>query len=757
MTSAIQPPTFGTRTITSIKFFDYVRWVNASTDLAYEEPLGLPPVQRTALWTPRHILGLWDSLLHGMPIGTFYLLPSEGVRRSLFDEALPAGSTQSRRVGGYDLLDGQQRTRAMMLALRSPKAEGRCLWIDLAPRLQSRDRTIVLRLTTKSQPFGYDADGGKLSLGDRRAAREAFDGPIEGPAELKIYEDTSDRRAHDHELFDLQIRKSGRPPAPAKASGAATPLHELILLWEESKGVESGFKNSVCEKVAPEFDVRAALDNLVVAFRLLDNAEVAMLLVKQPTIDAAAAPDADWLLRLFERIGAGGVPLSNAERLYSIYKYHEPFIHDTVAAIERDPAVKRAMPPTDIVGTALRIASAEKPGDPAFNIPDTKVFAKEMASEVSSLRAELHKLIPLSAETATYEGLLKNALHLLFDIIVYDKEKNPQGIPRVMLVELSPELIQVMAYWVVLAKVAGTDLSDAHISSDAIRGEMIRLTLFWHLCCDRSEKAGRHLFRFLKGHDARLPFNMAAGTEFPGRKFYAILTGEMDHEPCAYRLMPPDTIAKFAKASFDKQWCSQQARFEKNEVDELGELAVPTRDLYKTWWFSGGKLLLWLQRAYLSKVFSAFDPSSARDEEKPYDLDHIQPKAAWNFSWKQRNARVQDQSLHESFGDGRFDLGDSIGNLRWIGSTENRGDGAEEVKEKLKLHRFAGETAVADPDPWMGSAFDIRPEAIETWIKASGEEDWTMERMQAFQYAVEKRTLWLYEQFWDTAGFAAWF
>ena len=291
-------------------------------------------------------------------------------------------------------------------------------------------------------------------MGDRRAAREAFD----GPAVLHVHENTSVRRAYDHELFDLQISKSGRPPVPAKTSGAAIPLNELILLWEKSEGVESGFKQSAREKVAAGFDisagldglVSAALDDLVVAFRKLDKAEIALLLVKQPTVDAAA-PDADWLLRLFERIGTGGVPLSNAERLYSIYKFHEPFIHDTVTAIEQDPAVRRSMPPTEIVGTALRIASAQKPVDPAFNIPDTKVFAKEMAGKASSLRAELHKLLPLSAETAIYEGLLKNTLHLLFEIIVYDKQMNPQGIPRVMLVELPSELLQVMTYWVVLS------------------------------------------------------------------------------------------------------------------------------------------------------------------------------------------------------------------------------------------------------------------------------------------------------------------
>ncbi len=44
---------------------------------------------------------------------------------------------------------------------------------------------------------------------------------------------------------------------------------------------------------------------------------------------------ADWLLRWFEKIGAGGTPLSSDERSYSIYKHYEPSIHDAVSAIQK--------------------------------------------------------------------------------------------------------------------------------------------------------------------------------------------------------------------------------------------------------------------------------------------------------------------------------------------------------------------------------------------------------------------------------------
>ena len=201
--------------------------------------------------------------------------------------------------------------------------------------------------------------------------------------------------------------------------------------------------------------------------------------------------------------------------------------------------------------------------------------------------------------------------------------------------------------------------------------------------------------------------------------------------------------------------------------DDLGgsSKAEPaTKDLYRTWWGSHGKMLLWLQREYLAAEFSDYDPSSDRDDDKPYDLDHIQPQAEWSFYWgglDERFDKSVDRNARDCFRDGRDQLGNGIGNFRWIGSSDNRKEGANDLVTKLKLRRFIETSEPVKPDAWMISTFNATTNSINLWITAGRDDPskgvWTLARMQAFQQAVEERAVWLFQQFWSDAGFAVWF
>ncbi len=72
--------------------------------------LALPPVQRSAVWRPKQVIDLWDSLFRGLPIGSFYLTPrAAGLVRDL-----GGGRIVDDGRPGHDLFDGQQRTRALL-------------------------------------------------------------------------------------------------------------------------------------------------------------------------------------------------------------------------------------------------------------------------------------------------------------------------------------------------------------------------------------------------------------------------------------------------------------------------------------------------------------------------------------------------------------------------------------------------------------------------------------------------------------------
>lgn len=669
-------------------------------------------------------------------------------RRTFYDNDRRAGSTVSGWAGGYDLLDGQQRTRAMMLAMRSPKEEGRCLWVDLGA---SKDKRIDLRLTTRSQPFGYDTEGSKLSLERRRKARESFDGLIGGPSETKVRDAAGGtRRAYDHELFDLELEQSKtRPPHPAGAV-AAVPLGELIFHFQKANGDAESFKESILPASREALGVAESMERLLAAFEVLSRTEIPLVLVEQPE---SAHADSEWLLNLFERIGSGGIPLSEAERLYSIYKYHEPYVHDTIISIEDD--VGRVLTSTQIAGTGLRLAAASQ-SRPSFDIPGVAAFAKAMDdTNDSDFKNELHRLIPLSVGAISLHGSLKSTFQTLYRILSYDSVSNKAGIPKVMLVKLPHQLIHVLTYWIELTKKSSPGLTDNDFTTERIQLNVIRFCIFWHLCANNNDKAARQAFRVLHEQDKQGSINFFL-VGFPGRRLYEALTAE-GRDRCALSLVGPNAFRGYGTHEATEQWRSWKARFERDDFEGQAKTETNTRDLFRTWWNSGGKMLLWLQRQYLEFEFRDYDPSTDRDDEKPYDLDHIQPKSAFDFNWlgwtPMFDEPLKDQ-CQSSFYHGRYQLGDSIGNYRWIGSSINRSDGDVDLVEKLDLKAFKP----GDVGRWMNSAFNIDDENVrQTWSVAGGRGKWSATRLQAFQQAVEERAMWLYEEFWRSAGFDEWF
>jgi hypothetical protein len=96
--------------------------------------LALPPLQRSAVWNPKQIVDLWDSVLRGLPVRSIYLL-----KRNENEVAKGIGfdARNMTEVGeGWDVLDGQQRLRTLLLGLRGPCLElgatdKRCLWVDV--------------------------------------------------------------------------------------------------------------------------------------------------------------------------------------------------------------------------------------------------------------------------------------------------------------------------------------------------------------------------------------------------------------------------------------------------------------------------------------------------------------------------------------------------------------------------------------------------------------------------------------------------
>ena len=724
------------------KLLDFVDWVDRSKDILEtgSDPgpmpvIALPPVQRSAVWRPKQVLDLWDSLMRGLPIGTFYLAWHDTGPR----DVVRPGTNETIKISakGFDLLDGQQRLRALMVGILGPADEKRCLWVDLGAK--DTGPSPCLLLTSQAQPFGYDPKtGNKLHVDHRRKAREQVERDAEDHGLLHADGVGGLRRAYDLELFEGAVTQDGRPLQPqpplpyGTTKGQVFKLQALFETWRNcaSRQADQGVAalRSVTEN-APALE--KPLLALHKAFCNVESAQVALLKVDPSNFQGG---DQD-LLALFARIGAGGTPLSREEQLYSIYKHHVPQMRDAVEAIHRKAG--RVLSPIKIVTTALRIANA-RADELRTNTPDPIEFTKAMTSPENKLRMELKKLLPESLEpSGSLDGTLSQSFVTMKSLLSYEDGVGSFWLPDVLLTLLPAEFWQVLVFWATSHPKAA--------ERERCRQEAVRFALFWRLCVLNDEKAANAAFAFLKRERAK-------HATFPGAALYQLLTGAGQSEKYAHALLPPcEFERKLCQASESPTWRTDEERFVENKL---------RNDVGSNWWWHGRKMLPWLQRDYIKDAFPGYVPLSDHEDDLPYDFDHICPYKDWG-DWVSVRNRLEsiDGGVRQRMRDGRWGVGNGIGNLRIVDSSINRADQDDDIARKMPFAVAGGEPSDSDRAEMAKLAFP--PEDRALWKKVSrtgavSERRWNDDRLAAFQRAVEQRAAWLYRRFFDDLGYEQW-
>ena len=100
--------------------FDYdiailplVQWLDYAAGCDESVFVALPLIQRGSVWKPEQLINLWDTLLRGMPLGSliYSKIPKDTIVREIGEnKSFPAPE------GAIGLIDGQQRTLAMLIA-----------------------------------------------------------------------------------------------------------------------------------------------------------------------------------------------------------------------------------------------------------------------------------------------------------------------------------------------------------------------------------------------------------------------------------------------------------------------------------------------------------------------------------------------------------------------------------------------------------------------------------------------------------------
>ena len=294
------------------------------------------------------------------------------------------------------------------------------------------------------------------------------------------------------------------------------------------------------------------------------------------------------------------------------------------------------LPATKIAATALRIANAQIYPD-RNDVPNVVEFAKVMADTRGAFRGRLEDLIPTKAKDSARYGPLFRSVALVHDLLSCVADAGEFWLPDVLLIAVPAELWQVLVFWATRQTSLG-DLTQC-------RQEVVRFSLFWHLCVFNNEKAARWAFAHIK--------QMAkSSVNFPGVDLYKLFVGSTESDRCAYRLTSPEEFEQKLRKPAIPMWRTYTRRFfENNVLNELGS----------QWWGSGRKMLPWLQKAYLRRSFPGYRPLTDHEDDLPYDVDHMCPYNDWGNWWSVRD-RVPDPALKRAMQDGRDGIGNGIGN-----------------------------------------------------------------------------------------------
>jgi hypothetical protein len=700
----------------------YLAW--AAGNEQHEKKLLLPPIQRGFVWKPKQIVDLWDSLFRGMPIGSLMVSKlSDGQEAN----DLSTKKTESVTDSAMGLLDGQQRTLAMLIGWPFSTQDQHCLWIDLGEKGHAGS-PFELRLTTPAQPFGFQRiTQGRLSRHERKEARKSYDNLQPSSASTP-----------DYELFTINSN-TNQQPRPWKAGNKPDlfiKLKEAWKIFKDTQHNESEFLNALKHlKNTPE---DALLSNLHKAFMRIESLEVPLILIPEhistPQIEAMPDDEANPLILLFERIGRNGASLTAEDLLFSMIKQQWPKAQDLVNQRHGKISVTAFMGATDYVMTAFRLAAAETKiaDNPRPNANDFHRHLGTLLGQEGETDRPLRNYLEQSSLTSAFEKLYHALLY---------KGGEDIGLPLLMMPHLSRGLVQVILRWILLNKNSAI--------SEANREKIISFSLFWYLHVWNEDKSSKKAFEII---------NNKGKETFPAEEIYQALTdSEEDKMGLALPLMPFNEIQEVLNQETSASLRGQDAIFKFDDSRKIHLATFKQRELYKRFCWSRKPILLWLQRIYVDKKFgteSIAQFAGLTDEEcVPYDYDHLCPQNHWGAYWPNITKSPNDGGkVMTNFQNNRHTVGNCIGNLHVLESSLNRSFGDKSLESKLKsgledeCYRWLHTDSLLYHKPehqslWQSASPDVEADHLNfTWDEA---------RLQDFQNAIYSRAKGLYYQYYE--------
>ncbi len=693
----------------------------------------LPALQRGAVWRPRQVEALWDSLLRGFPIGAFLLAPYAGWRGKR--EAQYQKVPESGGEPDYHLIDGQQRWNAITLGFlnvwqRKDSEFKEALWLDLERPETTDGRLFLFRVVTRSHPWGYRLSDPSRPL-EARLRRYALEKYKEAAERACI--PSIDFRPGHFDIWHAWPWDAVAPvPFPLIVDAVRTSdgeavwgevkrlLNQYLPYWAANEPLRSlydDWKQKVLIRLqGPTHDMQSIVkgirDYLGVFSEPRYSIPVQILpedvigpSAQQPqgaeTVQGDAATP-DPIETLFVRVNSAGTTLDGEELRYSMLKAVYPAVQGIAEMLGT-----RLMSPARLVTLVSRLVLAQTNGgqkDPPRE-PDVARFRRlvhgddqacpkfpELILDYLGLDKSGQPSLDSNSPTNGRAGrFLRQARELL---VSYDDDHRPHDwrLPPVLAADLarqSPDTFFLLLAW--LDRMANADSHPNTTRDDDQRRIVGTLTtLAWF--AERPYDCLRALWQDLNRTNEPQQF-FSAGvltcclklTDRGASRLIPPLPPECLQEAVNTRVINDDKGFNDPRGDlWDCQrewhcWSERDLGIVEEAVHWFKRHGFPEDNRRAAWQGLIGRVwerrqfVLYAQRSEIARWFKDYDPAGLgqlEDTDRPWDFDHIHPYHYVGGRW---GVPQIIREWHRS-----------IGNLRAWPLEVNRAQGETAPRKKLK-------------------------------------------------------------------------
>jgi hypothetical protein len=676
----------------------------------------LPVVQRGFVWHPEQVENLWDSILREYPIGSF-LFSITGDK--------------------YLLMDGQQRATSIFMGFFNPyltqqikawdqkklskKNSLPVVWIDLQPEDKPNTSKYLIRVTTRSHPWGYKAMSNKekLSVPDRRNALDIFRQCSKNAGGYTSFENT--------EFFPYDACS----PLPLCFFAESESVEQVI---EKAENYLPGYIKTKYGrfKDKTEFlellkngDLKKSVQKILEAVKKAKNGRMINYDIASENVLKEEEEQEGENPTLFQRINSAGTSLSGDDLIYSIYKATFPKAKELVEGISSN-----FVAPTQVISLASRIAWA------AINNDDFPLKMSVLQFQKSIKEGVFKKQLQTLIEENVIGCLFERAISILgCEILRCEDVKHFYGVgvlPPVIIkqfVNKSQELFLFFVYWLHVHKDYKIDYETKlkivakllvfswfgwkNQNISWLWKEGIKREDFWlkplneYICRYRNEKGNWNSgIHFLLPPALLTDYFLQENLE---QKF-------INEENDRWLLLVDGVGEKIADYYKKVKLQDQRFDFSTNINFFQGFIDVLKRNR---------ELILFAQRCYINSEFGDYNQlDDIEDTNIPWDWDHIYP-ASWvkSGSWHMRSIK---------------DWNNTNGNFRALSLRQNRSESdAVSPKGRLDKENMRENSFVLDNDWEYWKMIDGR-------INKNDEEG----KKRHFR-AVTTRMINIYEKFWN--------